>query len=110
MARAGILWFVMSMCEAFDAESVERLQTLAFREARFEKLEIEKLNFEAGSSVLKLLKFEPWKLHFKASRLCREAPKWSFQKLHFGAAGLHTVTLKSFGGCLQTSSMSFFFY
>ena len=106
---------------------------LAFREARFEKLEIEKLNFEAGSSVLKLLKFEPWKLHFKASRLCREAPKWSFQKLqngasrsskmelpeaskwsfqklHFGASGLHTVTLKSFGGCLQTSSMSFFFY
>ena len=84
--------------------------SLAFREARFEKLEIEKLNFEAGSSVLKLLKFEPWKLHFKASRLCREAPKWSFQKLHFGASGLHTVTLKSFGGCLQTSSMSFFFY
>ena len=85
-------------------------KTLAFREARFEKLEIEKLNFEAGSSILKLLKIEAWKLHFRASGLSQEAPKWSFrklqneasrsskmelpeaskwsfQKLHFGASG-----------------------
>ena len=84
--------------------------TLAFREARFEKLEIEKFNFEAGSSILKLLKIEAWKLHFRASGLSQEAPKWSFrklqneasrsskmelpeaskwsfQKLHFGASG-----------------------
>ena len=33
------------------------MTTLIFREARFEKLEIEKLHFEAGSFVLELLAF-----------------------------------------------------
>ena len=36
---------------------VSQLKSLGFREARFEKLEIEKLHFEAGSFVLELLSF-----------------------------------------------------
>ena len=37
--------------------TVDLRVSLGFREARFEKLEIEKLHFEAGSFVLELLSF-----------------------------------------------------
>ena len=60
MAGAGILWFVMSMFEAFDAESVERFQIschgsvtlqLLFRVA-VTGLRMPRLNFFVAGAVL----------------------------------------------------------
>ena len=63
--------------------------SLGFREAPFEKLNFGKLDFRAGSCILKLLGFEAWKLQNEASQKCfwearflmpgQEASKWSFQ-------------------------------
>ena len=41
----------------FNVAEIVRHHSLVFREARFEKLENEKLHFEAGSFVLELLSF-----------------------------------------------------
>ena len=65
---------MLSRLEAIASRSQAIASTLKSREASFEKLDFEKLQNEAGSSVSKLLE----KIKFFSEKSCFEASRSSF--------------------------------